>query len=68
MSSEHAREVLREVAMETADEGNVPGRPSLTGLAIAVIAILALLLVFVATTTRPSERTIPQAPAENSTK
>ena len=63
MSSEHSREVLREVAMGTADEGNVPGGPAMSGLLIAIVAIVAVLLIYLATTTAPSQRTHPEVPA-----
>jgi hypothetical protein len=61
MSSEHSREVLREIAMKTADEGNVPGRPVLEGVLIAVMAVIAFILIYVATTTPPSDTARGQA-------
>ena len=62
MASEHSREVLREIAMETADEGNVPGRPTVGGLLIAMAAVIALVLLYVATTTAPSHTARSQPP------
>jgi hypothetical protein len=55
MSSEHSREVLREIAVETADEGNVPGRSTVWGLLIAIAAVIALILLYVATATTPPQ-------------
>lgn len=65
MSSEHSREVLREIAMETADEGNVPGRPAVAGVAgalMAVAAVIALVLLYIATTTSPPQRAAARRP------
>lgn len=62
MSSENSREVLRDIAMETADEGNVPGLPVVGGLLIAMAAVIALILLYVATTTAPSHTTRSEAP------
>jgi hypothetical protein len=66
MSSEHSREVLREIAIETADEGNVPGRPAMTGLLVALAAAAALVLIYLATATAPSPRAKSEAPAATS--
>jgi hypothetical protein len=59
MSSEHSREVLREIAMETADEGNVPRRPTVWGILIAMVAVIALIILYVATNTAPSHVATP---------
>jgi hypothetical protein len=62
MSSEHSREVLREIAAETADEGNVPGRLAAAGLLIALAAAVALVLIYLATMA-PSKGLQPEASA-----
>jgi hypothetical protein len=66
MSSEHSREVLREIAIETADEGNVPGRPAMVGLLIAMAAAAALALIYMATVAAPSQRAQSEASATTS--
>ena len=66
MSAEHSREVLREIAMETADEGSVPGRPAIAGLLIALAAAVALAMIYLAMTTAPSQRTQSESSATTS--
>jgi hypothetical protein len=66
MSSEHSREILQKIAGETADEGNPSGRPALGGLLIAMAAVVALALMYLATVTAPSGRNLSQAPATTS--
>ena len=63
MSSEHSREVLREIAMETSDEGNVPGRSSTPGLLVAIAAVVAVVLICLAMANAPSRRDQPPASA-----
>jgi hypothetical protein len=68
MSTEHSREVLKDIAMETADEGNVPGRPVLGGVLIGLLAVFALVLVYVATATAPSKVDLTPPPKAFSDK
>ncbi len=66
MTSEHSREVLREIAMKTADEGNVPGRSVVGGILLAMAAVIAFILLYVATTTAPSHTARSEVPVSTS--
>jgi len=59
MPTKEQREVPREIALKTADEGNIPGRPLLPGVLIAIVAALALLLVYLAMAAAPPQPADP---------
>jgi hypothetical protein len=47
-ADEHSRPVLKDIADVTADEGNVPGPPSRTGVLFAMAAVLVMALLYLA--------------------
>jgi hypothetical protein len=64
MAEERERRKANEVTQDVADEGNVPGQPSMPGILIAVIVLIGLVLTYVAWSYKPSHP--PSSPPQSS--